>query len=90
MDFKTFADFQTPIGQEGLQTAMALAPQEPDFLVHFQRMYKDYPREIPREALETAILRGKVKNKISPGLLTVFHTRGSRTGLQLRDCRSPF
>lgn len=57
MDLNTFYELLSPIGQEALRAAQNLQPREKDFLPHFQRMCKDFPREIARGALTTAILR---------------------------------
>jgi len=58
MDLKTFRDLLSPTGQDAIQAAVDFAPREKDFLAHFQRLCKNYPREIARGALETATLRG--------------------------------
>ncbi len=59
----TFCDLLTPAGQDAIQAAMELKPREKDFLGHFQRLCKNYPREIARGALETATLRGEAISK---------------------------
>lgn len=59
MDLASFRLLHTPSGQEALHAAQQLAPKEPDYLFHFQRLEQQYPREIAQAALETAILRGE-------------------------------
>jgi hypothetical protein len=59
-------DFQALInlaGQQVLEQAVALNPQEEDFLRHFDALSRTYPRDLARTALETAILREKAKSK---------------------------
>jgi len=51
-----FYELLTITGQEAIHAAMDLAPREKDFLTHFQQLSRQYPREIARGALETAIL----------------------------------
>jgi hypothetical protein len=60
------ADFQTllePDGQRCLEEAVALNPQEKDFLQHFEALSRKYPRDLARAALETAILREEASGK---------------------------
>jgi hypothetical protein len=60
------SDFQTllePDGQRCLREAVALNPQEKDFLQHFEALSRKYPRDLARAALETAILREKASSK---------------------------
>lgn len=57
MDLGTFHMLLTPLGQEALEYAEKLAPRENDFLRQFQTIAGQYPRELARVALETAILR---------------------------------
>lgn len=52
-----------PFGQEALQEACALDPREKDFLYRFQVLSRNYPPDLARAALETAILRGKAVTK---------------------------
>lgn len=42
---------------------MARAPREEEYLPCFQRLARDYPPDLARAALETAILRGKATGK---------------------------
>jgi hypothetical protein len=63
MDVANFHDLLTATGQEAIQAAMELAPQEKDFLRHFQHLSRLFPREISRSALETAILRLSAQSK---------------------------
>jgi len=57
VDHTTFQHLLSPAGQEILRTAVALAPKEPDFLIHFQSLSRRFPTDLARAALETAILR---------------------------------
>jgi hypothetical protein len=59
MDIDTFRDLLTPLGQEALQTAQALAPREADFLTNFTILCRQYPEDLARAALETVLLRAK-------------------------------
>ena len=63
MDVVNFHDLLTDTGQEAIYAAMELAPQEKDFLRHFQQLSRRFPREIARSALETAILRPSAQSK---------------------------
>lgn len=63
MDLDTFRLLLTPTGQEALEYAEKLAPREVDFLGHFQKIARRYPRELARLALETAILRSEASEK---------------------------
>ncbi len=63
MDLSTFRLLQTTTGQEALEFAEKLAPRETDFLGHFQRVARQYPRELARLALEIAILRSEASEK---------------------------
>jgi hypothetical protein len=63
MDLISFRDLLTPFGQDVLQAAISLQPREKDFLPHFQTLCKEFPREISRSALETAILRTEALTK---------------------------
>ena len=63
MDVANFHDLLTDTGQEAIYAAMELAPQEKDFLRHFQQLSRRFPREIARSALETAILRPSAQSK---------------------------
>ncbi len=57
MDLLTFRQLLSPSGQDAIQSAAALEPREVDFLRHFTALKKQYPVELARAALETAILR---------------------------------
>ena len=57
MDLSSFRVLLTPNGQEAIEVASRLSPQESDFLRHFQSLSRRYPPELGRAALETAILR---------------------------------
>jgi hypothetical protein len=50
-------------GQEAIQAAMDLEPREFDFLAHFTRLSRQYPRELARAALEIAVLRREAASK---------------------------
>ncbi len=74
MDLTNFRDLLTPSGQAVLRAAMELQPREKDFLLHFQTLCKEYPRELARAALETAILRGEAQSKF-PQAEKMYFTR---------------
>ena len=74
MELKSFRDLLTATGQDAINAAVALKPREVDFLQHFQRLCKIYPRETARGALETAILREKAEDKF-PNADRMYFTR---------------
>ena len=57
MELASFRQLLTNEGQEAIKAASELNPREVDFLSHFQKLSKQYPQELARAALETAILR---------------------------------
>jgi SAM-dependent methyltransferase len=57
MDLPTFLSLLSPQGQSALEAAAALNPKEADFLKHFEKLARLFPRELAREALAIAILR---------------------------------
>jgi hypothetical protein len=74
MDVANFHDLLTATGQEAIHAAMQLAPQEKDFLRHFQQLSRLFPRQIARSALETAILRRSAQSKF-PQASCMYFTR---------------
>ncbi len=74
MDLEGFRALLTPNGEAILQAAMAVEPREVDFLHHFQNLSRQYPRELARAALETAILRGEAAGKF-PRAEELYFTR---------------
>lgn len=74
MDLENFQALLAPNGEAVLQAAMAVEPREVDFLRHFQSLSRQYPRELARAALETAILRGEAAGKF-PQAEELFFTR---------------
>lgn len=58
-----FRSLLTEAGQAALEAAMALAPREEEYLPCFQRLVRDFPPDLARAALETAILRRKAADK---------------------------
>jgi hypothetical protein len=71
------SDFYTLLtrkGQWALESAMAFAPREKDFLPTFQMLAKRFPRETARAALTTAILRGEAEVKF-PQAEKMYFTR---------------
>ena len=74
MDLPAFRLLLTPSGQEVLQAALDLQPQEGDFLRHFTTLSRRYPPELARAALETAILRGEAVHKF-PAAAQLYFTR---------------
>ncbi|MFU8771020.1 MAG: THUMP-like domain-containing protein [Anaerolineales bacterium] len=63
MNLSDFQSLLEPDGQRCLEEAVALNPQEKDFLQHFEALSRKYPRDLARAALETAILREKASSK---------------------------
>ena len=74
VDLMTFDDLLTPTGQEAIRAAMELEPREKDFLTHFQHLSRQFPRDLARGALETAILRGAAQSKF-PRAKKMYFTR---------------
>lgn len=63
MDLNSFDALLTPSGQEALQAAVSLQPEEVDFLRHYTMLSRQYPADLARTALETAILRREAERK---------------------------
>jgi SAM-dependent methyltransferase len=63
MEISTFRKLLTIKGQDVLASAVALDPTEDQFLPLFDQLCKEYPRELARAALETAILRKEAAKK---------------------------
>ena len=74
MDIDAFRLLLTSDGQKALQAAMDLQPREVDFLQHFQQLNRQFPRELARSALTTAILRGEAQKKF-PQANKMYFTR---------------
>ena len=74
MDLANFRELLTSEGQGVLRAAMELQPREKDFLRDFQQLSKQFPREMARVALETAILRGEATSKF-PQAEKMYFTR---------------
>jgi hypothetical protein len=65
MDIESFNLLFTKDGRAALAAAMQLQPDERDFLSHFQNLEKQYPSQLAKAALETAILRKEAVRKFS-------------------------
>jgi SAM-dependent methyltransferase len=63
MDLASFRLLLTADGQAALEFARQLEPREVDYLRHFQRLEKRFPRALAQAALETAILRIEARSK---------------------------
>lgn len=63
MQLENLAELLQPTGQEALQAAMSLNPNEIAFLPHLQSLSRRFPSELARAALETAILRREAAAK---------------------------
>jgi hypothetical protein len=74
MDLPTFRSLLSTAGQEVLQAALQLGPQETDFLGCFDALNRRYPAELARVALETAILRQEAVAKF-PFASQMYFTR---------------
>ena len=57
MDLDSFRALLTPRGRLALQSAAAFEPREVDFLAHFTTLSRQFPADLARAALETAILQ---------------------------------
>ncbi len=76
MDLNSFGELLTPAGQSALLAAQTLTPCEVDFLPHFQKLSREFPRELARAALEIAILRGEAIKKF-PSAQQMYFTRAA-------------
>ncbi|HEY2910949.1 MAG TPA: class I SAM-dependent methyltransferase [Gemmataceae bacterium] len=65
MELEAFRELISPIGQEAIADAAALAPTEAEFLRHFEKLRKRYPAELAKAALETVLLRIRAREKHS-------------------------
>jgi len=74
MDLDSFRALLTPRGQLALQSAAALEPREVDFLAHFTTLSRQFPADLARAALETAILRIEAATKF-PFASQMYFTR---------------
>jgi hypothetical protein len=74
MEIKDFRVLLSPAGQEALQTAQAMQPLEKNFLRDYAALSRQYPGELARSALETAILRGEAAVKF-PFAAQMYFTR---------------
>ena len=74
MDRASFQLLLTSSGQEALKAAASLEPREIDFLGHFEALSRQYPRDLARAALETAILRTEAQRKL-PSADQMYFTR---------------
>ncbi len=64
----------TPLGQQALEAAARLAPQEAEFLAVAQRLERVYPPGLARAAVEQAILRRRAAAKF-PAAGRMYFTR---------------
>lgn len=74
MDLPTFRSLLSSAGQEALQAALYLQPQESDFLRCYDTLKRRYPSEVARAALEIAILRQEAAAKF-PFASQMYFTR---------------
>jgi len=65
MNLPTFETLLTPTGQAALAAATELKPTEESFLTCLTQLQKQYPSELAKAALETAILRVKAREKFT-------------------------
>jgi hypothetical protein len=72
MDLTSFRLLLTAEGQEALSDAQRLEPREVDYLRHFQRLEKRFPRALAQAALETGILRIEARTKYPNSELMYF------------------
>lgn len=64
----------SPHGQQVLAEVMKLAPRQEDFLRHYTTLSRNYPAELARSAVETAILRREAGGKF-PQAQKMYFTR---------------
>jgi SAM-dependent methyltransferase len=76
VDLNTFRSLLSPSGQGAIEDAQTLAPREQDFLRHFDQLRKNYPADLARSALETAILRQQAQVKF-PQAASMYFTRAA-------------
>jgi len=74
VDIKSFNELLTPAGQEALQAAKALEPRERDFLRHFDNLCRQFPPNLSRAAIETAIWQQEAAKKF-PNQPALYLTR---------------
>src|SRR5688572_10809482 len=65
MDLATFRRLLMPDGQAALAAAVELRPSTATLLAVHQRLRKQFPDELARAAVETALLRQKAKAKFT-------------------------
>jgi hypothetical protein len=65
LNLPTFETLLTPTGQAALAAATELKPTEESFLTYLTQLQKQYPSELAKAALETAILRVKAREKFT-------------------------
>jgi SAM-dependent methyltransferase len=75
MNLTDFQGLFTDTGRAGIAAATALTPREQDFLAHFQKLSKQFPSDIARSALETAIFRLEAQKKFGDNAKKLFFTR---------------
>lgn len=65
MDLAQLHELLTPLGQEALEVASTLAPDERSLLRAIQTLDKRFPTALVRAALETVLLRHKARGKFT-------------------------
>ncbi|HKB04842.1 MAG TPA: hypothetical protein VKD90_21645, partial [Gemmataceae bacterium] len=65
MDLPAFHRLLTAEGQTALAAAIELRPTESTLLAVRQRLHKQFPDELAKAALETAVLRRKAAGKVT-------------------------
>jgi hypothetical protein len=63
LDASTVQALLEPTGQAAVAEAIAQQPTARDFLVCYQRLAKRYPSTLAKAAVETALLRGRAREK---------------------------
>jgi hypothetical protein len=77
MDLSSFQSLLTDDGERALEAAVALRPDEKDFLRHFTSLSRSFPKELARAALETAIHRRHAVVKFPNTADKMYFTRES-------------
>lgn len=62
---ETFAQLLTPLGQQALAAAVALAPSDATLLPVLERLRREFPPDLAAAALETVRLRQRARAKFS-------------------------
>ena len=82
MELEAFRELISPIGQEAIADAAALAPTEAEFLGHFEKLRKKHPAALVKAALETVLLQHASPRQASGCGSALLHAQGARAIVQ--------